>query len=99
MIQSTLNRRQFVTTALAGALYAQSGVSALGTIFEGSIFLRPFAGSHTIASFAYGLLSCDDVYDHVMPLTLRRAIEAELARTDVVADSVAEERRRAEFFA
>src|SRR5258706_9388698 len=96
MIKSALNRRQFLTASLAGALSAASGLNATsGAALEGKIFPRPFAGSRTVASFASGLFFCEDV----LPLTLSRAIEAELARTDVALDSLAEERQRAEFFA
>jgi len=95
MIQSGLNRRQFLTTGLAGALSAMSALNACGAALEAKIFPRPFAASRTVSSFASGLFFCEDA----MPLILRRAIEAELDRTVVVPDSPADEHLQAEFFA
>lgn len=95
MIQPTLHRRQFLTASIAASALALSGFNARRATLEGSIFPRPFAGSRTISSFASGLFWSEDD----MPLALSRAIDAELARTDVPAESVAEERCQAEFFA
>jgi hypothetical protein len=96
MIQSTPNRRQFMATGLAVALYGLSGFKACAAALEGPIFPRPFAGSRSVSTFASGLFFGDN---GVMPVALSRAIEAELTRTDIPPDSFAEERRRAGFFA
>lgn len=100
MVHSTLHRRQFLTVGVAATTLGLSAFGALGATLEGRIFPRPFAGSRTISSFASELLWSRLLRsEDNMPLTLSRAIDAELARTDAPADSVAEERSQAEFFA
>ncbi|MDA0990646.1 MAG: hypothetical protein O3A51_07840 [Verrucomicrobia bacterium] len=95
VIQPTLHRRQFLAAGIAGFTLALSAPYALGETLTGRIFPRRFGGSRTISSFATGLFWSEDE----MPMALSRAIEAELARTNVPADSVAAERSHAEFFA
>jgi len=102
MIQSTLHRRQFLAAGIAAAALALWGTSASGGVnSEVRIFPRPFAGSRTISGFADELLFTDELLhaENKMPLVLRRAIEAELARTDAPLDNLAKERCQAEFFA
>lgn len=79
MTQPALDRRTFLTFGLAGGLCALSGFCAQGAALDGPIVLKPFAQSRTVTTFAQGLFFHEDA----MPLTLRRAIEAELVRADV----------------
>lgn len=95
MIRSLLLRRQFLSSSIAALMLPLSGPCARGATSSGGIFPRPFAGSDTISSFASGLFWAEEK----MPPALNRAIDAELARTNVPADGVAAERYRAEFFA
>ncbi len=87
MTQPTLHRREFLTTGFAVSALALSGFGARGATIGRRILPRPFAGSRTISSFASGLFRSEDD----MPVELRRAIDAELARTDVPVDSDAKE--------
>ena len=95
MVHFTPDRRQFLTTGLAVGLSTVCGFGVGGATLEGKTFPMPFAGSRTVANFASGLFFCEDD----MPISLSHALDAGLARTDVVPDSHAEERRRAKFFA
>ena len=95
MVHFTPDRRQFLTTGLAVGLSTLCGFGVGGATLEGKTFPMPFAGSRTVANFASGLFFCEDD----MPISLSHALDAGLARTDVVPDSHAEERRRAKFFA
>lgn len=94
-MQPALDRRTFLIFSLVGGLLCWAPSAPAGTVPDRPIVLKPFAGSRTISSFASGLFFCEDA----MPISLNRAIEAELDRTALQHDSEAEERRRAEFFA
>jgi hypothetical protein len=76
-------------------LSACSGYRPLRAAIAAPLFPRSFAGSPTVSSFASGLF----FYEDVMPIALKGAVEAELARTDDTSDSEIEERRSSEFFA
>lgn len=79
MTQPALDRRTFLTLGIAGGLCALGGFGAPGATLDEPIVLKPFAQSRTVTTFAQGLF----FHEEAMPLTLRRAIEAELARADV----------------
>jgi hypothetical protein len=95
MTQPALDRRTFLAFGVAGGIGALGAFGACGTVPDRPIVLKPFAHSRTVSSFAEGLFFCEDA----MPLPLRRLIEAELARTDVVPEAPPQERERAAFFA
>lgn len=94
-MDSIPNRRHVLASGLAIALSACGGFGPLHAAVAAPVFPRSFAGSRTVSSFASGLFSCEEA----MPISLNRAIEAELDRAALQHDSEAEERRRAEFFA
>ncbi len=95
MTRSTSSRRDFLTGSLAVSALALSGLGARAATQAGSIFPRPFVGSRTVSNFASILYW----YEDQMPAALRRALDNELARTDVPIDSVAQETSSAKLFA
>lgn len=80
--------------SLAGGLCATGGFGVARAALGPPVILKPFAHSRTVSRFAKRLF----LYKDAMPLTLRRAIETELARTDVVRETTAQEREHAAFF-
>jgi hypothetical protein len=95
MIDSAPNRRHILATGVAGALCTLTGFGPFSAALAAPVFPHPFVGSRTVSRFADSLF----FYEDVMPVALRRMIEAELARTDIAPDSPVEERLRAQFFA
>lgn len=94
MIQPALKRRQFLSASIGVFTFPLSSLYGDGATPEKEIFPRPFAGSRTISNFAHTIL-----YNDHTPPALAQAIEAELARTNVPAESIATEQYQAEFFA
>ncbi|AGK58679.1 hypothetical protein HYPDE_35038 [Hyphomicrobium denitrificans 1NES1] len=76
-----MNRRTFITSGVAGGLWALGGFGALGAAREMPIVLKPFAHSRTVTTFAQGLFDHWHFADETDFPPLRQMIEAEFIQT------------------